>query len=89
MTVDEAIELMVKELLFSEGSARGEVIRYTMMPTQPLSYIIGKVELLKLREEYKKALGKSYIIKKFHSDLLACGTLPIRLLKKSLMSSIF
>ena len=89
MTVDEAIELMVKELLFSEGSARGEVIRYTMMPTQPLSYIIGKVELLKLREEYKKALGKSYTIKKFHSDLLACGTLPIRLLKKSLMSSIF
>jgi len=85
MSCDEAIELMVKELLFSEGSARSEVIRYTMMPTQPLSYIMGKIELLKLREDYRSLLGDDYSIKRFHRDLLSCGTLPIKLLKKDLL----
>ncbi|HPZ08901.1 MAG TPA: DUF885 domain-containing protein [Candidatus Eremiobacteraeota bacterium] len=86
MTIDEGVKLMVEELLFSEGSARGEVIRYTMMPTQPLSYLTGKLELLKIREEYQKMKGENYSIKKFHQDLLSCGTLPIRLLRKALLS---
>lgn len=85
MSVEEAVNLMVKELLFSEGAARGEVIRYTMTPTQPLSYLTGILELIKIREEYKKKEGANYKIKKFHNDLLSCGNLPIRLLRKALL----
>jgi len=85
MSVKEAVNLMVKELLFSEGAARGEVIRYTMTPTQPLSYLTGMLELIKIREEYKKKEGANYKIKKFHNDLLSCGTLPVRLLRKALL----
>ena len=74
MSVDEAVRLLVDEVKLVEAAARVEVNRYTMTPTQPLSYMLGKLEILALREEFRGLpLGA------FHNRLLANGTIPLKL----------
>ena len=74
MTVDEGVRLLVDEVKLVEAAARVEVKRYTMTPTQPLSYMLGKLEILRLRDEFKGLpLGG------FHNRLLSSGTIPLKL----------
>ncbi len=50
-----------------------------LQPTQPQSYLMGKMEILKIIDEYKKRLpGAS--LRRMHDDILACGSLPPKLL---------
>ena len=55
--VEEAIRFMVEETSFEEPNARAEVYRYTYTPTYQLSYLLGKVLLLQLREDERRRLG--------------------------------
>ncbi|MCR4392671.1 MAG: DUF885 domain-containing protein [Candidatus Acetothermia bacterium] len=85
MTVDEAIEFLVKEAGLEEPNARAEVRRYTASPTQPMSYLIGKLEILKVIEEYKRRRpGAS--LREIHDAILACGSLPPKLLRERLLA---
>ncbi len=82
MSFDEAIDMLVKETGMSKEGATAEVRRYTLTPGYPLSYLLGKHLILKLREEIKKKLGAKYNEKIFHDTITANGYLPIRLLRK-------
>jgi uncharacterized protein (DUF885 family) len=75
--VDEAIRFMVEQTSFEEANARAEVHRYTYTPTYQLSYLLGKVLLLQLREDERRRLGKGFSLKAFHDALLRNGSLPI------------
>ena len=47
------MDFLVKEVGLEHANALAEVRRYTTSPTQPLSYLVGKLEILKLIEEFK------------------------------------
>ena len=64
-----------------EGNARAEVNRFIHSPTQPMSYLIGYLDLMKLREDYKKMKGDGFNLKEFHDELLSYGSVPIILLR--------
>jgi uncharacterized protein (DUF885 family) len=54
-----------------------EVQRYTSTPTYQLSYLLGKVLLLRLRENERQRLGDDFSLKAFHDSLLWSGSIPI------------
>ncbi len=75
--VDEAIDFLVEHTGFERPNATAEVHRYTYTPTYQLSYLLGKVLLLRLRDDEKSRLGTDFSLGRFHDALLYSGSLPI------------
>ncbi|MGB9586902.1 MAG: DUF885 family protein, partial [Armatimonadota bacterium] len=61
--------------LLEEVHALAEVKRYTMTPTQPMTYVIGLLLILDLRDRMRKKLGKRFSLKRFHDELLRFGSI--------------
>ena len=75
--IEDAIRFLVTETSFEEANARAEVRRYTYTPTYQLSYLLGKVLLLGLRDDEQRRLGAAFSLRDFHDALLRNGSLPI------------
>ncbi len=75
--VDEGIDFLVEHTGFERPVARAEVQRYTQTPGYNLSYLLGKVLLLRLRADEETRLGAAFSLKSFHDALLYSGSLPI------------
>ena len=86
MTVEEGINFLIDRVGLEKSNATAEIRRYTMSPTQPMSYLIGKLEILKLIEEYKKG-HPDVSLKELHDAVLSCGSLPLRLLRERLLTN--
>ncbi len=82
MSFEEAVEMLVKETGMSGEGATAEVMRYTQTPSYPLSYLLGKHLILKLKEESKQKMGDKFDEKFFHDTITANGYLPISMLRK-------
>jgi uncharacterized protein (DUF885 family) len=76
MTRDEAVEWMAAKLKTDTTWIGIEVDRYTLTPTIPMSYLIGKEEIMKLRQAVKEQQGENFSLKDFHDRLLSVGSLP-------------
>jgi uncharacterized protein (DUF885 family) len=74
---DDAIDFLVEQTGFERPNATAEVHRYTYTPTYQLSYLLGKVMLLRLREDEQRRLGSRFSLKRFHDSLVYAGSLPI------------
>jgi len=86
MTVEEGIQFLMDKVGLERSNATAEVRRYTSSPTQPMSYLIGKLEILKVIEEYKRRNpGKS--LREMHDAILSCGSLPPKLLAQRLFTA--
>jgi uncharacterized protein (DUF885 family) len=57
-----------------------ETDRYVAWPAQALSYKIGQLKFLELRERAREELGSRFDIKAFHDEMLNGGVLPLDLL---------
>jgi uncharacterized protein (DUF885 family) len=79
MTFGEAVEYLVTEAMIEPMNARREVRRYVLAPAQPLSFLVGKLDLLALRDEAKSRLGDRFNLHDFHAGILAGGALPLAL----------
>jgi uncharacterized protein (DUF885 family) len=64
-----------------EPSVQSETDRYIAYPGQALSYKIGQLKFLELRERAKKALGDKFDIRAFHDEMLNGGALPLDVLE--------
>lgn len=84
MTPGQAIDLLADEVMLDPALATREVRRYCLNPTQPMSYLIGRMMLLDLRDEAKERLGARFSLHDFHAALLASGTLPPTLVREEL-----
>ena len=85
MTVEEAIDFLVQRAGLERSNAQAEVRRYTMSPTQPMSYLIGKLEIIKLIDEYRKRHPQASL-REVHDAVLSCGSLPPRLMRERLFT---
>ena len=75
--VGEAIEFLIEHTGFERPNAVAEVHRYTRTPTYNLSYLLGKVLLLRLRDDEQRRLGSSFSLRGFHDALIYSGSIPV------------
>jgi uncharacterized protein (DUF885 family) len=77
---ERAIEFLRKWTPISRLTVEQEVDRYIGMPGQALSYKLGQLEILRLREKAERTLGDSFDIKGFHDAMLVDGAMPLPML---------
>ena len=87
MTVDEAVGFLVEKAWLEPDDAKAEARRYTQSPTQPQSYLMGKLQILEIVAEYKKR-NPSTSMRKMHDAILGCGSLPPRLMRQKLFGEV-
>ena len=61
-----------------------EVRRYTLTPTEPMSYLLGKLAIVEMLNEARRRLGAGFDLHAFHAALLASGTIPPALVREEL-----
>jgi uncharacterized protein (DUF885 family) len=81
---EEAVDYLVREAALEPANARVEVQRYCAEATQPLSYAVGKREILSLRERWRALRGPEAPLREFHDHLLAWGTIPPPLIAQAM-----
>jgi uncharacterized protein (DUF885 family) len=86
MTVEQGTQFFVDNAFLTPIQARREALRGTQDPLYGY-YTLGKLEILKLREDYKKKLGAAYTLQKFHDAFLAHGNPPIAVVRKLLLGA--
>jgi uncharacterized protein (DUF885 family) len=84
MSVAEAEEMFVKEGYQTRPSAITESKRGTSDPTYGY-YTMGKLMILKLRNDYKARLGDKYTLQSFHDTFISLGPLPLPLIRKAML----
>ena len=86
MTMEQAMDFFVQEGHQVRPTAEKETKRGTSDPTY-LMYTLGKLEILKLREDYKKMKGGKYSLQEFHDAFLQQGTPPVKLVRRALLGN--
>jgi uncharacterized protein (DUF885 family) len=84
MTFDQAIDFFQKEGYQSKETALVETKRGTGDPTY-LYYTLGKLEIMKLRQDLKAKEGASFSLEKFHDDFLKQGFPPIKIVRQAML----
>jgi len=84
MNFEEAKTFFVKDGFQASKIAEIEAKRGTSDPTY-LYYTLGKLQILKLREDYKKKMGETYTLGKFHDEFMSQGFPPIAIVRKALL----
>jgi uncharacterized protein (DUF885 family) len=84
MTFDQAVDFFVKEGYQSHAVAETEAKRGTSDPTY-LVYTLGKLEILKLREDYKKKMGAKFSLQEFHDQFLRQGFPPVKIIRRAML----
>ena len=84
MTFDQGVDFFVKEGYQTHQSGLTETKRGTSDPTY-LYYTLGKIEILKLREDVQKKQGPAFSLQKFHDDFLRQGFPAIKIVRKAML----
>ena len=86
MSVEQGVRMFREEAYLEESTARREAERGTFDPTY-LVYTIGKLMLLKLRQDYRQQQGKAFSLRTFHDTLLGNGTAPFWLHRQLMLGT--
>jgi uncharacterized protein (DUF885 family) len=84
MKLEEGTKFFMDNWYQGEKPSAQEALRGTFDPGY-LFYTVGKLQILKLRDDYKKQEGANFSLKKFHDQLLDNGMAPIRLIREVLL----
>ncbi len=77
-----AVKFFADNSPMTMGTIENEVDRYIGMPGQALAYMIGRLEIQKLRAEAEDALGAAFDIKNFHDTVLGSGMVTLTILRR-------
>jgi uncharacterized protein (DUF885 family) len=81
---ERALEYLAEHVPMPREFLAAEVDRYVVMPGQALSYLTGKLEILRIREEARARLGPAFSLPAFHAAVLDHGSLPMPVLARSI-----
>lgn len=82
MTRDEAVQFLVEKAKLERPNAEAEVLRYCRTPTQPMSYVVGKQQVLAVLSDYKSKRGAAFNLRQFHNEFISHGSLPINMVRQ-------
>jgi uncharacterized protein (DUF885 family) len=80
-TREQAIQYMLDNEAISEEGAIAEIERYMAIPAQALSYKIGQLKIMELRDKAERSLGEKFSLAQFHDEVLRYGCLPLDVLE--------
>jgi uncharacterized protein (DUF885 family) len=86
MGIEEAVQFLIEHARLEEVNARAEVRRYCSNPTQPMTYIMGKRQIMDLKSSLQRMLGPRFDLRAFHNNLLSYGAVPPRLIKQDMLA---
>jgi uncharacterized protein (DUF885 family) len=84
MTIDQAKQFFMEEGYQTPPIADLETKRGTSDPTY-LVYTLGKLQILKLREDYRKKRGADFTLLEFHNRLMQQGGVPLKIVRKAML----
>jgi uncharacterized protein (DUF885 family) len=84
MTYEGGVEFFMREGYQERVNAEREARRGTLDPTY-LVYTLGKMQVLRLREEYRKLTGASFNLGEFHNRLLSYGMAPVKIVRLAML----
>jgi uncharacterized protein (DUF885 family) len=85
MSMEQAEDFFQKEGYQSKEAAVVETKRGAGDPTY-LYYTLGKLEIMKLRDDVKKKEGAAFSLERFHDDFLRQGFPPIKIVREAMLS---
>jgi len=83
-SVEDAVQIFIKECGSPEPEARREAYRGTVDPGY-MNYTIGKLEIQKLRDDYRAKMGDKFSLTEFHDRFLAAGLVPVKIIRREMM----
>ena len=83
-TIEQCVDFFVKQGYQSPSVALVETKRGTSDPTY-LYYTLGKLEIMKLREDLKQKEGPAFNLEQFHDNFMRQGLAPIKIIRKAML----
>src|SRR5215472_11497810 len=81
---ERALDYLAEHVPMPREVLAPEIDRYVVMPGQAVSYLTGKLEILRIREEARERLGQAFSLPAFHAAVLDHGSLPMPVLARSI-----
>lgn len=81
-SIQKGVRFLVHKAKLERPNAEAEVRRYCQSPTQPMSYIVGKLQVLDILNDYKAVRGNAFNIRQFHNELIRHGSLPLKQIRQ-------
>ena len=78
---EKAIAYVLENQPVSSIEAEQRIERYMVIAGQAVSYKVGELKIIELRERAKKKMGNKFDIKEFHDEVLKDGCLPLIILE--------
>jgi uncharacterized protein (DUF885 family) len=85
---ERAVQFMLDNSPLSAGVVRPEIDRYVVSPGQATSYMIGRLEIQRLRREAEQRQGDGFDVRRFHSAVLDSGSLPLDVLEQVVVARL-
>jgi uncharacterized protein (DUF885 family) len=86
MTLEQATEFFIKEGHQTPAVSEREAERGTADPTY-LVYTLGKLEIMKLRADYKQKMGDKFNLEQFHDEFMKQGSPPIKIIREKMLGN--
>ncbi|MEO7165427.1 MAG: DUF885 domain-containing protein [Chthoniobacterales bacterium] len=80
-TFEEAVKYFMEAGGLDREAAEGEAAGAASSPTQKISYITGKWQIMDLLGRYRDMMGKDFRLGQFHDDLIKNGSLPLSIVR--------
>ena len=81
-TLQQSIDYMTDNTPMAPADIERQIMRYFVRPGQALSYKVGMLKILELRERARNALGDDFDIRDFHDRILKNGAMPLVILEQ-------
>jgi len=80
-TFDQAVDYFMEAGGLDREAAEGEAAGAASNPTQKISYIVGKWQIMNLLGRYREKAGANFRLGQFHDDLIKNGSLPLSIIE--------
>jgi uncharacterized protein (DUF885 family) len=81
---EQMVDFFRQHTAMDDQNIQTEVDRYIAWPAQALSYKLGQMKILELRERARRELGDKFDIRAFHDAVLDQGVLPLDVLEEKI-----